>query len=71
MSDIPGIRILSSLNDLNSLNTLIGLNDLNSLIPSKTYWTDVSINPSTNPGLLMWNGSSKIHYFIDQNLFKY
>ena len=29
---------------------------------------DVSINPDTKmtyPGLLMWDGSSKIHYFID------
>jgi hypothetical protein len=29
---------------------------------------DVSINPDTKmtyPGLLMWNGSSKIHCFID------
>ena len=35
LSDFPGIRSLSSLNDLNSLNDLSGLNDLNSLISSK------------------------------------
>jgi hypothetical protein len=35
LSDFPGIRILSSLNDLGSLNDLSGLNDLNSLISSK------------------------------------
>jgi hypothetical protein len=29
---------------------------------------DVSVNPDTKmtyPGLLMWDGSSKIHYFMD------
>jgi hypothetical protein len=37
MSDMPGIRILSSLNDLDSLNNLSGLNDLDSLISSKNF----------------------------------
>ena len=32
LSDFPGIRNLSGLNDLYSLNNLSGLNDLNSLI---------------------------------------
>ena len=36
LSDFPGIRNPSGLNDLNSLNNLSGLNDLNSLISSKT-----------------------------------
>ena len=35
MSDFPGIRNVSSLNDLNSLNNLSGLNDLYSLLSSK------------------------------------
>jgi hypothetical protein len=35
LSDFPGNRNLSSLNDLNSLNNLSGLNDLNSLFLSK------------------------------------
>jgi hypothetical protein len=69
LSDFPGIRSLSSLNDLNSLNNLRGLNDPNSLFSSKKLeHLDVSINPSTKmtyPGLSMWSGSSKIHYFID------
>ena len=34
-SDFPGIRNLSSLNDLNSLSNLSGLNDLDSLFSSK------------------------------------
>ena len=35
LSDFPGIRNLSDLNDLYSLNILSGLNDLFSLISSK------------------------------------
>ena len=35
LSDFPGNRNLSSLNDLDSLNNLSGLNDLNSLFSSK------------------------------------
>ena len=35
LSDFPGIRNLSGLNDLNSLDNLGGLNDLSSLISSK------------------------------------
>jgi hypothetical protein len=35
LSDFPGIRNLSGLNDLNSLTYLSGLNDLDSLILSK------------------------------------
>ena len=35
LSDFPGIRNLSGLNDLYSLNNLGGLNDLFSLISSK------------------------------------
>jgi hypothetical protein len=66
LSDFPGLRNLSGLNDLNNLS---GLNDLYSLISSKKNTElDVSINPynkMTYPGLLMWDGSSKIHYFID------
>ena len=64
-----GIRNLSGLNDLNSLNDLSGLNDLNSLISSKKLTElDLSIHPDTKmtyPGLLMWDGSSKIHCLID------
>ena len=69
LSDSPGIKNLSGLNDLNSLNNLSGLNDLNSLISSKKNTElDVSINPDTKmtfSGLLMFDGSLKIHYFID------
>jgi hypothetical protein len=35
LSDFPGNRSLSHLNDSNSLNNLSGLNDLYSLISSK------------------------------------
>ena len=35
LSDFPGTKNLSGLNDLNSLNNLSGLNDLHSLISSK------------------------------------
>ena len=35
LSDFPGIKNLSVLNDLSSLNNRIGLNDLHSLISSK------------------------------------
>ena len=70
LSDFPGIRSLSHLNDLNSLNKLSGLNDLYSLISSKNYLN--LMFPSTltpkwpilYPGLLMWDGPSKIHFFI-------
>jgi hypothetical protein len=69
LSDFSGLRNLSSLNDINSLNNLSGLNDLYSLISSKKNTElDVSINPGTKmtySGLLMWDGSSKIHCFID------
>ena len=68
MSDFPGIRNLSGLNDLNSLNNLGGLIDLSSLFIKKMTEIDVSINPGTKmsySGLLMWLGLSKIHYFID------
>ena len=68
LSDFPGIRNLNSLNDFNSLNNLSGLDDLDSLFLSKNLELNVFINPSTKmtyPDLSMWNGSSKIHYFID------
>ena len=69
LGDFPAIRNLSSLNDLNSLNNLSGLNDLNRLISSKKHTElDVSINPATKmaySGLLMWDGSSNIHHFMD------
>ena len=48
LSDFPGIRNLSGLNDLYSLNNLGGLKDLFSLISSKKNTElDVSINPGT------------------------
>ena len=57
LSDFPGIRNLSSLNDLYSLNNLGGLKDLFSLISSKKNTElDVSINSGTKmtfSGLLM------------------
>jgi hypothetical protein len=67
---LPGhARCAGGAADVNSLNNLSGLNDLYSLISSKKLTElDVSINPDikmTYPGLLMWDGSSKIHYFID------
>jgi hypothetical protein len=47
---------------------LSGLNDFYSVISSKKLTElDVSINldtKKTEPGLLIWNESSKIHYFI-------
>jgi hypothetical protein len=68
LSDFPGIKNLGGLNDFNSLNNLSGLNDFYCLISAKKLTElDVSINPDTKmtyPGLLMWNGSSKTHYFI-------
>ena len=70
LSDFPGIRNLDGLNNLNSLNNLSGLNNFYSLISSKKL-TDLdpwhhglSDTKMTYPGLLMWNGSWKIHYFI-------
>jgi hypothetical protein len=69
LSDFPGLRNLSNLNDLNSLNNFSGLNDLYSFISSKKITElDVFINPDTKmtyPGLLLRDGSSKIHCFID------
>ena len=68
LSEIPGLRNLNSLNDLNSLNNLSGLNDLNSLISSKNLLSLMFPSYETKmtyPGLLMWDGSLKIHYFID------
>jgi hypothetical protein len=69
MSDFPSIRNLSSLDDLHSLNNFNGFNDLDSLISSKKITElDVSTNPGTKmtyPGLSIWDGSSKIHFFID------
>ena len=69
LSDFPGIRNPSGLNDLNSLNNLSGLNDLNSLIsPKRIAGLDVSINPDTKmtySGHLVFDGLSKVHYFID------
>jgi hypothetical protein len=66
LSDFAGIGSLNSLIDLNSLNNLSGLN---SLILSITYCElDIFINPGTKmtyPGLSMWDGSSKIYYFIE------
>jgi hypothetical protein len=54
MSDIPGIRILSSLNDLDSLMSSKTL--LNLMFPS-------TVAPKmTLLGLSMWNGSPKILY---------
>ena len=57
LSDFPGIRNLSGLNDLYSLNNLGGLNDLFSLISSKKFTElDIFINPDTKitfSGLLM------------------
>ena len=43
LSDFPGVRNPSGLNDLNSLNNLSGLNDLNSLISSKTHYFEVKM----------------------------
>ena len=44
LSDFPGTKNLSGLNDLNSLNNLSGLNDLHSLISSKKLYFKVKIN---------------------------
>ena len=69
IGDFLGIKNLGGLNDLNSLNNLSDLNGLNSLISSKKLTEiDGSINTDpkmTYPGLLMWDGSLKIHYFVD------
>ena len=42
LSDFPGIRNLSDLNDLYSLNILSALNDLFSLISSKKFYYEKS-----------------------------
>ena len=43
LSDFPGIKNLSGLNDLNSFNNLSGLNDLYSLISSKNLYFKVKM----------------------------
>ena len=43
LSDFPGTKNLSGLNDLNSLNNLSGLNDLHSLISSKKLYFRVKM----------------------------
>ena len=58
LSDFPGIRNLSGLNDLNSLS---GLNDLyiQPHFIRKIIELDVSIKTGTKmsyPGILMWDG---------------
>ena len=68
LSDFPGIRNPSGLNDLNSLNNFSDLNGLFSLISSKEITDlDVSINPDTKmtySGLLVFDGTLKMHCFI-------
>ena len=58
-------NVCLSLNDLNSLDNLSGFNDLNSLIASKNVLDLIFPLIWHKNGLLMWDGSSKIQYFID------
>ena len=65
LSDIPGIRILSNLNDLSGLNNLRGLNGLNSLISSKNLLNLMFSSTLAPKWPNLVSQSSKIHYFID------
>jgi hypothetical protein len=54
LSDFPGIKNLSGLNDLNSFNNLSGLNDLYSLISSKHLYSKVKSYWTIYCALLVW-----------------
>jgi hypothetical protein len=68
LSDSLGIRNLGGLNDLNSLTTTVAsMTSTTSFHQKKITELVVSINPDTKMiylGLLMWDGSWKIQYFI-------
>ena len=72
LREFPGIRNLIGLYYLNSLNNFSGLNDLFSLktIDELEISFPSSLEPKSDLLLLLWDGSSKIHYFFDFcNLF--
>jgi hypothetical protein len=62
LSDFPGIKSLSGLNDLHSLNNLSGLNDLHTLISSKKLYFKIKMYIFDGLILFLLEKAPKSHF---------